>query len=64
MRAADEMAARFPNGRLLVVAHGLSLAVLACACQGRPLNESYSLILDNAHPHVIEWRPPAQEKPA
>lgn len=60
-RAAEEMAARFPGGRLLVVAHGLSLAVLVCSWQGRPLNESYSIIMDNAHPQVIEWPSTAQE---
>lgn len=56
--AADHIAARFPGGRALVVAHGLSLAALRLAAdeqQERPLNEAYSLIMDNAHPLVIQW---------
>lgn len=57
--AAQEMASRFPAGRLLIVAHGLSLAVLVCLWQGKPLNESYSIILNNAHPQIIQWPVPA-----
>ncbi|NPV74757.1 MAG: histidine phosphatase family protein [Anaerolineae bacterium] len=53
--AAGHIAARFPGGRALVVAHGLSLAVMVCEQQKRPLNEAYSLIMDNAHPQVIQW---------
>lgn len=60
-RVADDIVTSFPGGRVLVVAHGLSLAVLLCKQQGKPLNEAYHFILDNAHPEVIEWSSSEQE---
>ncbi len=59
--AAGDMAARHPGGRLLLVSHGLSLSVLLCRMTGKPLNESWFLIMDNAHPAVLKWGPGEQD---
>jgi probable phosphoglycerate mutase len=53
--AVGDMAARHPGGRLLLVSHGLSLSVLICRLTGKPLNDSWFFIMDNAHPTVLKW---------
>lgn len=50
-----EIAERHPNERVLVVAHGLAIAVFLCHIQGKPLEDAYHLIIDNATPVFIEW---------
>jgi broad specificity phosphatase PhoE len=56
IQAADEIAARHPNGRVLVVSHGLALATLVCTARNIPLANVYSHILNNAEPEIITWR--------
>lgn len=56
--AADEIARLHPNGRVLVVSHGLALATLFCQAQGIPLAEVYKHIPDNAQPLTIHWSAP------
>lgn len=62
--AADHIAARFPGGRALVVSHGISLAALVCEQQQRPVNEAYSLVMDNADAQVIQWEIRSREDAA
>ncbi len=54
--AADEIAALHPNGRVLIVSHGLALATLVCTARQIPLAEVYSHILNNAEPEIIPWK--------
>jgi|YNPBryantNP2012_1023418.scaffolds.fasta_scaffold06899_4 broad specificity phosphatase PhoE len=53
--AAREIARIHEGQRVLVVSHGLSLAVLICLSQGEPLNRAYWLIPQNAEPVVVQW---------
>lgn len=54
--AADAICRAHPEGRVLVVSHGLALATLICQAQGIPLEQVYQHIPDNAEPAVIFWR--------
>jgi 2,3-bisphosphoglycerate-dependent phosphoglycerate mutase len=53
---ADEIARAHPEGRVLVVSHGLALATLTCLACGFPLEDVYSHGLENAQPRQIKWR--------
>lgn len=55
--AADEAALAQAGARLVIVAHGLSLATLICRARNMPLEKAYAIIPDNAHPEVIAWHP-------
>lgn len=53
--AADEIAARHPGGRILVVSHGLAVSTLYCQANQISLTEVYHHIPDNAVPLHIVW---------
>jgi alpha-ribazole phosphatase len=55
--AADEIAQQYPDGTVVLVSHGLALAVLACAGHGFPLTEVFKHIPNNAQPDLIDWTP-------
>lgn len=57
--AVEEIAAAYPQGRVLVISHGLSIATLLCAVRGVDLTNVYDLIPDNASPSIVTW-PPAE----
>jgi broad specificity phosphatase PhoE len=46
--ALDRLAARHPEGSVLVVSHGGAIASALCGWLGRPLNAIWTLRLDNA----------------
>ncbi len=54
--AADEIAAWHPNGPVLIVSHGVALAVITCHARGISLTEVYEHIPDNASPHRVQWK--------
>jgi broad specificity phosphatase PhoE len=53
--ALDEIAAKHPNQSVLIVAHGLSLAVVICHAQGIPLNKVFEHIPENAKLYRVTW---------
>jgi probable phosphoglycerate mutase len=53
-----DLCARHPAGSLLVVSHGLLLAVFLCHFNGLPLQESFNLIPENARPVFVELSNP------
>jgi alpha-ribazole phosphatase len=57
LAAADDIARAYPEGTVVLVSHGLSLAVLTCAGHGFPLTEVFKHIPNNAQPDLIEWTP-------
>ena len=57
---AQEVNQQFPDGKVLVVTHGLALATLICHAENTPLLEAYHLVPDNAEPVTISWPPAAR----
>ena len=55
--AADEIARRHAGQQVLVVSHGLALATLIARARRVPLEQVYTLIPENAVPHLVEWPP-------
>lgn len=53
--AVDEIAARHRPGPVLIVAHGLVLATLLCGATHTPLNQTYTMIPDNAAVTIVQW---------
>lgn len=51
----DEIAARHSPGPVLIVAHGLVLATLLCAATHTPLNQTYTMIPENAAVTIVRW---------
>lgn len=56
---AEEVSRLYPNGKILVVTHGLALASLRCHAEKLPLIDAFRLVPDNAQPVQINW-PPAK----
>ncbi len=56
-QAANDIARRYPNGRVLVVSHGLALATLYCQAENIPLGQVYSHIAENTQAIKIHWGP-------
>lgn len=60
LRAAlDDLTASHPNESVLVVSHGLALAVLLAHARGLPLESARELVPENAAPIVVSWPPSA-----
>jgi broad specificity phosphatase PhoE len=53
--AADEIAQKHPNGKVLLVSHGLAVSTLYCQANNISLTRVYDYIPDNAVPIHIEW---------
>lgn len=55
--AADDISAAHPDGNVLVVAHGMSMATLYCLSKQMDLNLVFTQIFDNAEIRPVEWYP-------
>ncbi len=55
--ALDELAVRHPGQRLLVVAHGVSLAVSICQAENQPLTVAAQHLPENCKARVVFWPP-------
>jgi broad specificity phosphatase PhoE len=53
--AAGEIAQRHPDGTILLVSHGVTLACLICRARSLPLEQALHVIPDNAHPLQVDW---------
>lgn len=53
--ATNEIAARHPGESVLIVSHGISLAILACHAQDTPLECVYEYIPENAKLYQVKW---------
>jgi broad specificity phosphatase PhoE len=55
LAAVEEIAQKYPRDPVLIVAHGLSLAVILCHAEGIPLEQVYDHVPDNAAPRCVAW---------
>jgi broad specificity phosphatase PhoE len=55
--ALDDIARLFPNGRVLIVSHGLSIATAICRDKDIPIGQAYTVIPENVQPVWMEWKP-------
>ena len=53
--AVDEIANKHPNESVLIVSHGVSLALIICQTERFPMEEVYEHIPDNAQPYCVQW---------
>jgi broad specificity phosphatase PhoE len=53
--ALNELSDVYPEGLVLVVSHGLSLATVICRSQGLPVERAYEIIPANTEPIWITW---------
>jgi len=53
--ALSEIAKRHPNESVIVVAHGLALAVFFCYLERIPIRDAYKKVPENAKPIFLEW---------
>ena len=56
---ASEISSRHPGSQVLVVTHGLVIAVLKCIVQGIPMEQVFQHIPDHALPILLDWGPGA-----
>jgi broad specificity phosphatase PhoE len=54
--AVEEIAARHPAESVLIVSHGISLAVLVCHAGGIPLDRVYEYVPENAKLYQVKWK--------
>ena len=53
--AANQIAQLHPEGKALIVSHGVALACLICQAGAIPLAQALQAIPDNAHPIQVDW---------
>jgi len=56
LAAVSDIVKRHPNESVLIVAHGVSLAIILCHALGIPLEQVYEYIPENAKPYCVEWK--------
>lgn len=54
--AVTDIAEKYPDDSVLIVSHGVSLAVIICHAQGFPMDEVYEHIPENAIPYRVHWK--------
>jgi alpha-ribazole phosphatase len=54
--ALDDISRLFPNGQVLIVSHGLSIATAICRDKGIPVGQAYTVIPENVQPVWMEWK--------
>ena len=54
--AVKDIADEHPNDSVLIVSHGVSLAVIICHAEGIAMDKIYEHIPENAKPYHVEWK--------
>lgn len=57
LAAIEEIATSHRDESVLIVSHGIALAIIICRAEGFPMEDVYQHIPDNARPHHVQWRP-------
>jgi broad specificity phosphatase PhoE len=58
LAAVDEISQQHPDQAVILVSHGVSLAVITCRAGGLPLEVVYDQLPENASPLRVSWPPP------
>lgn len=53
---ADQTAQCYPDGRVLVVSHGMAIATLICLSMHEPISKAYDFTPDNTGIVQIDWK--------
>ena len=53
--AADDICRAHPDGKVMIVAHGLSMSTLYCLANHIDLDKAFEYIPDNAEIRQVEW---------
>ncbi|CAG1015791.1 phosphoserine phosphatase [Anaerolineales bacterium] len=53
--AVNEIAHRHPGESVIIVSHGVALAVIICHAQGMSMDKVYENIPDNVTPGCVKW---------
>jgi len=54
--AVNDIAKEHTAESVIIVSHGVSLAIIICHAQGFPLDEVYEHIPENAKLYRVEWK--------
>ena len=54
--ALDDIGRDHPNGNVLIVSHGLSIATAICRVKNIPVGQAYTVIPDNVQPVWMDWQ--------
>ena len=55
LKAINEIANKHLGESVMIVAHGISLAVIICHSEGFPMEDVYQHIPNNAQPYRVQW---------
>lgn len=51
----NEITKKYPDGSVLIVSHGVPLAVIICHSKKIPLEEAYGHVPENAQSYYLQW---------
>ena len=54
--AVNDIAKEHTDQSVIIISHGVSLAIIICHAQGFPLDEVYEHVPENAKPYRVEWK--------
>lgn len=54
--AVEDIVQKHDGESVLIVAHGIPLAVIICRAQGFPMDEVYGHVPENGKPYRVEWK--------
>lgn len=57
LRTINEIANKHSAGPILIVSHGVSLAVIICHNEGHLMQKVYEHIPENGQPYCVQWDP-------
>jgi broad specificity phosphatase PhoE len=57
LAAVEEIAASHRDESVLIVSHGIALAIIICRAEGFRMEDVYQHIPDNAQPYPVQWKP-------